>query len=633
MRSIFFACVLSLTFSCISPNIKAADVNQSDFSSAKLEKLIDPIATKNLEENTGSVITIVQNGKIVFNKGYGNANLETKQTIDPTKTLFRIGSISKTFTAIAVMQLVEQGKLELDTDINSYLKSFKVVSPFGKPITMRHLLTHTAGFQESSHKIFFDRPEDMKNLEQSLAGHLPKLVRPPGEASMYSNHGITLAGHIVEVISKKTYAQYVQENILGPLRMTHSSAMQPLPANLAPDMASGYDASDPKKPIAKNFELIEIAPAGAISASGSDMARYMQMLLNGGELEGQRILKASTLEMMVGPQWRLQPGAVGMGFVFWRELFGDQLAISHGGDTQWFHSNMRLFPAQNLGVFVSVNSTGGSLRRDVTRAILKAYFSTKVPTVSGSIQTQALHNVSGGAYRNLRMEADKFTKFMGLIQIHPKDLGNGQLELQGSVIPGQNLSLVQIAPLVYRVAKSPNEFDVGNESFSFSNDGKYMMQDSDYSAYERVPALENDYLHLGLLALGVLSSLGVILGAIYRGLRGPFRRWRKLEPVPSRHAWTGVLAFSSAMAFVLTVVLTMMGLAQFVAEAPPILYVGGAFSILAALLTVGLILTSVQAWRKNWWNTFTRVRYSILAFACVGMVFFLNTWNLLGFRF
>jgi CubicO group peptidase (beta-lactamase class C family) len=625
MRKLILACIATLA--CATPALA------QDFSSAAFEKLIDPIAKKDLTENVGSVITVVHNGKIVFNKGYGSANLETKKSVDPEKTLFRVGSISKTFTAIAVMQLLEAGKLELDADINTYLKAFKVVSPFGKPITMRHLLTHTAGFQESSHKIFFDRPEDMKSLKQSLAAYLPKIVRPPGEASMYSNHGITLAGYIVEVISGETYAQYVQRHILEPLRMMHSSALQPLPTNLAADMAVGYDAGDPKKPLSKNFELIEIAPAGAISATGSDMARYMQMLLNGGELEGQRILKTSTLEKMFGPQWRLQPGAVGMGFVFWRELFGDQLAISHGGDTQWFHSNIRLFPAQKLGVFVSINSTAGTLRRDLNRAMLGAYFPTKIPKVSGEIQPQALQKISGGSYRNLRMEDDKFTKIMGLIQIHPKDLGNGQLELQGSVIPGQNLTLVQTAPLVYRVSKSPNEFDVGNESFSFSNDGKYMMQDSDYSAYERVPALENDYLHLGLLTLGVLSSVGVILGAIYRGARGLIRKVRKLPAVPSRPAWTGVLAFSSAVAFVLTVVLTVMGLAQFVAEAPPILYVGGAFSLLAALLTFGLIFTSVQSWRKNWWNTFTRVRYSILAFACVGMVFFLNTWNLLGFHF
>jgi CubicO group peptidase (beta-lactamase class C family) len=625
MRNMILACIATLA--CATP------ASAQDFSSAAFEKLIDPIAKKDLTENVGSVITVVHNGKIVFNKGYGNANLETKKSVDPEKTLFRVGSISKTFTAIAVMQLLEAGKLELDADINTYLKAFKVVSPFGKPITMRHLLTHTAGFQESSHKIFFDRAEDMKSLEQSLAAYLPKMVRPPGEASMYSNHGITLAGYIVEVISGEPYAQYVQRHILEPLRMTHSSALQPLPANLAADMATGYDAGDPKKPMAKNFELIEIAPAGVISATGSDMARYMQMLLNGGELEGQRILKASTLEKMFGPQWRLQPGAVGMGFVFWRELFGDQLAISHGGDTQWFHSSMRLFPAQKLGVFVSINSTAGTLRRDLNRAMLGAYFPTKIPKVSGEIQPQALQKSSGGSYRNLRMEEDKFTKIMGLIQIHPKDLGNGQLELQGSVIPGQNLILVQTAPLVYRVSKSPNEFDIGNESFSFSNDGEYMMQDSDYSAYERVPALENDYLHLGLLTLGVLSSVGVILGAIYRGIRGLVRRVRKLEPVPNRPRWTGVLAFSSAMAFVLTVVLTVVGLAQFVAEPPAILYFAGTLSILAALLTVGLILTSVQAWRKHWWNTFTRVRYSILTFACVGLAFFLNTWNLLGFRF
>ncbi len=633
MRLSLFACTITLAITCISPSIQAADFSTVNFSTQALEKLIDPIAQKDLTENVGSVLTVIHDGRIVFSKGYGRANLETKKVVDPSKTLFRIGSISKTFTAIAVMQLVEQGRLTLDADINTYLKAFKVTSPFGKPITMRHLLTHTAGFQENTSNFFSDRPEDLESLEAAMLRLQPKLVRPPGEAPMYSNYGIALAGYIVEVISGKAYAQYIQNHILTPLGMTHSSAMQPLPANLEPDVALGYDGGDPKQPQAKAFELISISPAGAISATGSDMARYMRMLLNGGELEGKRILKTSTLEAMFAPQFRLQPSSVGMGFVFWRELFGEQLAVSHGGDTQWFHSSMRLFPKQKLGVFVSVNSTGGSLRRDVTRALRKAYFPGVVPKVTGETQAQALKNVSGGSYRSLRMEADKFTKVMGLVQLHPTNLGNGQLEIQGSVIPGQNLRLVQTAPLVYRVSKSPNEFDVGNDGYSFSNDGRYMTVDSDYSAFERVPALENDSLHLGLLAFGLLSSLGVIVGAIFRGLRGVFRHVRKLQPALNRPRWTGVLAFTSAIAFLATIVCVMVGLAQFAVSAPPILYVGATLSIVAALLTVGLLITSIQAWRMNWWNAFARVRYSLLTLSSLGMVFFLNTWNLLGFHF
>jgi CubicO group peptidase (beta-lactamase class C family) len=577
---------------------------------------------------------VVHDGRIVFNKGYGSANLETKKAVDPARTLFRIGSISKTFTAIALMQLVEQGKLGLDADINTYLKAFKVTSPFGKPITLRHLLTHTAGFQESSAQIFFEQPETLPTLEQSLKD-LPKLARPPGVAPMYSNHGIAIAGYIVQIVSGEPYAQYIQAHILRPLGMTHTTAVQPLPANLAPDAASGYDAGDPKNPLVKPFELVSISPAGAISASGSDMARYMQMLLNGGELGGRRIVKASSLEAMLAPQFRLAPGALGIGFVFWRELFGGQLTFAHGGDTQWFHSEMRLFPQQKLGIFVSVNSTGGNLRGELGSALKKAYFKAPIPRLEGEVNPQALQGISGAAYRNLRLEENTFTKLQGLLQMHPKSVGNGQLEIQGSVIPGQNVTLVQTAPLVYRIAKSPNQSQVGNDGFSFSQDGRYMVQESDPSAYERVPPLENDALQLGLLAFGLLSSLGVIAGAIFRGIRGYVRRVRKLEPVTRKPRWTGVLAFSSAAVFILVPVCAVIGLAQFMAlgKAQPILYVSATLSIVATLLTLGLLATSVQAWRMNWWNTFTRVRYTLLTLACVGMLFFLDTWNLLGFRF
>ena len=119
------------TLACLGHILPAS---AQDFSTPALEKLIDPIAQKDLEQNVGSVVTIIHNGKMVFNKGYGSANLEPKKSVDPAKTLFRIGSISKTFTAVAVMQLVEAGKLDLDADINTYLKAFKITSPFGKPI-------------------------------------------------------------------------------------------------------------------------------------------------------------------------------------------------------------------------------------------------------------------------------------------------------------------------------------------------------------------------------------------------------------------------------------------------------------------------------------------------------------------
>jgi CubicO group peptidase (beta-lactamase class C family) len=634
-RSSFLTFVLVLVLSLFTPSVEAASSDQPDWSTQTLEKLLDPIAKKNLEKSVGSVITVVHDGQIVFSKGYGSARLETKKMVDPEKTLFRIGSISKTFTAIAVMRLVEQGKLELDADINTYLRAFKVTSPFGNPITMRHLLTHTAGFEESSEQVFFERTKDMGTLEQTLGNRLPKIVRPPGVAPMYSNHGIALAGYIVQVVSQEPYAQYIQENIIGPLGMTHSSALQPLPSNLVADMASGYGSGDPKKLSVKPFELVSISPAGAISATGSDMTRYMRMLLNGGELEGKRILKSSTLEAMFAPQFRFQPSAVGQGFVFWRELLGGELVISHAGDTQWFHSEMMLFPKEKLGIFWSVNSTDGSLQHELRDTLRKTYFKTRIPKLGGEINPRSLQGISGSSYRKVRLIEDTFTKLLGLIQLHPSVSRNGQLEMRVSVIPGQNLELVQTAPLVYRVVKSPTESQIGNDGFSFSKDGQYMIQESDYTAFERVSAVENDYLHLGLLAFGLLSSLGVIVGAAFRSIRKLVRRLRKLERLPKQQRWKGILTLTSATAFILVPLCVAIGLPQFIesSKVPPILYAGATLSIVAGLLTVGLFVTSVQSWRNHWWTTFARLRYSVMTLASIGMLFFLNTWHLLGFRF
>jgi len=247
------------------------------FTKADFETFLDALIPSQLRNRNiaGAVVSVVKDGQVLFQKGYGYADFKSKNPVLPDQTLFRPGSISKLFTTTAVMQLVEQGKLELDRDVNDYL-DFAIPKTYPEPVTLRQLLTHTAGFEDTLKDLFVAHERDLKPLRAYLLNEMPARIFPPGKVPSYSNYGFTVAGYIVERVSGEKFERYIDNHILKPLRMTNSTFDQPLPPQLAPQMSKGYlNAS--KKP--REFEFVQAAPAGALSTTAADMTRFM--LANG----------------------------------------------------------------------------------------------------------------------------------------------------------------------------------------------------------------------------------------------------------------------------------------------------------------------------------------------------------------
>ena len=206
----------------------------------------------------GAVVVVVKDGQVLLERGYGYADLEKGTPVDPKNTLFRPGSISKLFTWTAVMQQVEQGKLDLDRDINAYL-DFEIAPLDGKPITLRHVMTHTAGFEETVKSAATIDPQQVVPLEQYLKAWVPRRIYPPGEVPAYSNYATSLAGYIVQRLSGESFPEYVQRHILDPLQMRSSSFQQPLPSDLRSRLSQGYPvASQPPGA----YEIFATSPAG-----------------------------------------------------------------------------------------------------------------------------------------------------------------------------------------------------------------------------------------------------------------------------------------------------------------------------------------------------------------------------------
>ena len=313
----------------------------------------------------GIMAVLVKDGQMLFQKGYGYSDLERQSPVDPAKTLFRIGSVTKLFTWTAILQLYEQGKLDLDADINRYL-DFQIPDTFSEPITLKHLISHTAGFEQRAYEALTLTSNQTPPLGKFLATHLPARVYPPGQVSVYSDYGVDLAGYILERVSGMPYADYIEANILAPLQMTHTTSRQPLPAHLAAEMSTGYRSTpNGLQPI--DFGLMNAQPSGAISSTAQDMARFMIAHLQGGSLcpddRGNvnnpcgSILQAATEQLMQSGLWAPDPRMAGYTYGFMELHLNGQRILHQGGDAGGFHNLLMLLPDQNLGFFVSYNTT------------------------------------------------------------------------------------------------------------------------------------------------------------------------------------------------------------------------------------------------------------------------------------
>lgn len=463
----------------------------------------------------GAVVVVVKDGQVLTERGFGYSDLEKRTPVDPQRTLFRPGSVSKLVTWVAVMQQVEQGKIDLDKDVNTYL-DIKIPHKDGKPVTMRHLMTHTGGFQETAKDIIFYDPKHNMTLEEYLKRGVPDQIFTPGTTPAYSNWGTALAAYIVQRTSGQKFEDYVDQHIFAPLGMQNSTFRQPLPANLKDHMASGY--AEAGKPTL-GFEFIGPWPAGSMSASGADMGKFMIANLQGGELNGVRILKPETAAMMhnsptgkvdakslIPPLNRMQLG-------FFETNVNGRQVIGHLGDTEGFHTSLHLFMNEGVGLYASFNASGkqgavGQLRKALFMDFADRYFPNIAPA-DGKVdaKTSAEHaKMMAGVWQVSRKWDTNYYSIINLLGQTKVMVGpNGEL-----VIPsltdanGRPQEWVEIAPFVWRDKN-------GHDRISAQVvDGKVVRWSSDYFSpfmvFDRVPAHKDGswILPVGGLALLVL---------------------------------------------------------------------------------------------------------------------------------
>jgi len=604
-----------------------------EMTAADVETFLDGFVPQQISHDdiAGATIAVVKDGKLLFAKGYGYADVKSKKPVSAQGTLFRPGSISKLFTWTAVMQLFEQGKLDLDRDVNEYL-DFKIPDAFGKPITLKNIMTHTPGFEEQVKDLFSINPGS-PNLGQYLKTHIPGRIYPPGTVPAYSNYATAVAGYIVERVSGKPFEQYIAENIFKPLNMGHSSFVQPLPAELAPLMSSGYRlASDDVQP----FEVVNPFPAGSLSSSATDMAQFMIAHLQDGQLNGASILKPETARLMHSRLFGLDDAANAMCYGFYEETRNGHRIIGHGGDTVSFHSDLHLVLDQKVGFFVSYNSPGrgdGSGRVNLWHAFLDRYYPYTAPAASSSTAKDDAKAASG-TYNLSRRSENSFLKAASLLgQFTVSPVGDGDIVVPQLTGPnGKPKHWQAVAPMTFQ------ERD-GQDKLIFKPDQSGRMQlilPYPFFVGQRISVLENGKLLTTVLVVSlVLMLLTLILWPVSWFVRRHYGRKLELPRLPLLFRFLVRIAFLLDIIFIASLLgLLTYGLSHlevFSDKGTVWFHLIQVIGVLGAIGTLAALINAVIAWTGRQWSIWIKLQATIMLLACLGLLWFSFAGGLLHF--
>lgn len=632
--------IISCSFNAI--NAQAAEVNTAIVNNGpgdeeELEKFCNDFFNKYIEKNqvSGAVISVVKNGKILFEKGYGYADIENKIQVDPKNTAFYICSIGKLFTGTAVMQLYEQGKIKsLTDDVNLYLDTIKVPNKFSTPVTFANLLTHTSGLDDGSVIGGASKTkEEALSYEAYLKAKIGSgsVLREPDTLVRYSNLGYDLLGYLVQEISGVSFANYVRHNIFGPIGMKNSMA------GVSPDNTAKayiYDGEE-MKPSEKVY--LPALGEGCVFSTADDMAKFMIAHLQGGSCKGSSILKEDTARLMHTQHFTNNSELPGICYTFLQSYDNNQKAIRHeGGDASGFVSTLYLLPEYKLGFFVEVN-TLSALPITFEKAFLNHYFPYNADTEQTPVEFGQDYGEIIGTYRSYDdISVSTILKIMALFSddgeiLISKDK-DGMLKLHGTSFEGYPIAtkLIQTGDLHFKRADDASKIVFrrdkhGNVAYAFNNEPQ--------KTFEKIKWYQTQKFNFILLGYCILVLL---INVIWRSITY-IRRKKKEQTLQTRYEaaaditmWAiALIDIASTAAFALMLFTTGYEI-QFGFPLIGYLSLGG--FLLGTALSIGAAALCMLLWIKKRKSLIARIIYTISTISCMAFIWFLNYWNVLGFK-
>ncbi len=608
----------------------------------ELRCFLDPFFAHHMAERhvPGAVFVLVKDDKIVFARGYGDADLARAAPVVPDRTIFRVASVSKLFTATAVMQLAEQGRVRLDVDVNRYLRRLTIPATGLRPITLDPLLTQSSGFDLPGIGNVTLSASGLRPLGTYLAQNMPPRIAAPGELYLYSNYNTALAGYLVEAVSGEPFDLYIARHILAPLAMHHSSFAQPLPTSLRPDLTVGYDGAASPHP--QPFEYYSDAPAVALSATGTDMAHFMIAQLQGGRYGLGRILRTATVREMQRQHFSSYASQVGypplpgMAYGFERYDQNGRLFLSKDGQIGDDASLLTLLPDQRLGFFVASNTGDNGYMYDLQREFINRYYPAAPRTARPAtpVGGDLISDVAGSYWDN-RYSRHTLAKMGQLLQ-EITVTADGPRTLTIHFADGSTVPLTEVAPLLFQTV-----FDSTVYYWAFRRDaqGHIIRLVGGNNVYDRVAWYDTTTVQAGLIAAFALIFLSAclrwLLGSLRlppprgpRGPRGPF------PPRPSR-VWAEALArplagLTGALNLIFGLGLFLQQGATNAYDVPPGLIAVLCIPLLTTALAAALAMDTALVWRNGSWSRSGRVHLVVVSLAALAFIPFLVHWNLLG---
>ncbi|SFT69617.1 serine hydrolase domain-containing protein [Halomonas saccharevitans] len=597
------------------PEVEKQAIERQD-----LEAFVDGFVTARMEAHhvAGVTVAVVKNDALVLARGFGSADIEAGRPVVAERTLFRPGSISKLFTWTAVMQLVEQGRLDLDTDVREYLPGFPLETRYSAPITLRQLMAHTPGFEDTAMgHLFEDDPDAVLSLPEYLRRHAPAQVRPPGTWPAYSNFGVALAGRVVEVVSGLSWEAYAERHLLAPLGMRDSTFREPwgpqreqtpMAPALRERVSEGYQWVDGAfRPGGFTF-VGGIGPAGSLSTTATDMARFMRAHLNEGRLGEVALLAPETAREMQRTHYRVAPGQPGMAHGFIESEIAGYRALGHGGGTVHFVSDLQLIPELELGVFISTNSNGGqALIRGFAEELVRRYFPAEPPSTASAPDDPQRY---AGDYLSTRRP---YTTVEALLN---HDMASVHLDRDGQLVLSRRGREIRLMPAqgegegegLFRQADS-------GEPLRFLDDQSgtvtHLAVPEPIMVMERVGPLANPRWRLAFLGLAGLVFVATLGSALLGGWRRPRARRATVR-------WAARLTLLAAGLWVVSMVLALAGVLPITRDVglvffgfpPPAFVAAQVIAMLAGALSLGSLALLAPVLGETGWTPGRRLRHA-----------------------
>lgn len=583
-----------------------------------VEAFVDDFVSVHMKELEvpGLAFVMVKDGEVFFSKGYGLADVENQLPFDPDETIVRAGSNVKTVTALALVQLAEQGKIDLDANVNRYLTHFQIPDTFDEPITARQLLHYTAGLDSRFIGIRAESAEEILPLADYFVQRLPDRVRPPGAIRAYNDQEIALAGLLVEEVSGMPYDQYLQEYIFKPLGMKSSSIY--LAEKDAKRTAVGY-GSNGAYPF--NYYYLNDAAGAGFNTTPADLARYMLMHLGNGRLDGAQVFSEASIEELHTTRFSHHPKLPGIAYAFDETFWGGQRILAKGGGAPGFTNRMLLLLDEGVGVYFVYNRDSTvPLSWKLEQAFLERFYPGSKPPVGEEVPATDPQEMDRyvGYYIDMNdYSMHSIEKVQALMEQEQVTFDEqGRLRYAGGTLVRMDRNLFQWSESGRYVAFGDDE--AGNVNYLFIS----------RTALMRVPWVETFPVQMGLLGFSLVTFVSVLLGWLAAVIKRQGKSYLLSGSVSMIYA-----GFLVGMGLLLAPVFAGADPPWVFSFAPPTeLLVLLALPLVGVVMTIFLAWWVVRSWKGKRGGWFVRVHNTLALAASIAFLFFLHTWNLLGYR-